>query len=160
NDASTALERLEHDQVRKPPARLQFIGLGGVGACTTAAGPTTGPVLTATDLAVAGRLAPTTLSLHPRSRLLVTGPNGSGKSTLLAVLAGDLVPDHGSLTAPRRLRVALLSQEPLHRDAGPSVRTAYEAAVGAERAERTPLATFGLIAGRDTNRPTGALSVG
>ena len=160
NDASTALERLEHDQVRKPPARLRFIGLGGVGAGTTTDDPTTGPVLTATDLAVAGRLAPTTLSLHPRSRLLVTGPNGSGKSTLLSVLAGDLVPDHGSLTAPRRLRVALLSQEPLHRDAGPSVRTAYEAAVGAERAERTPLATFGLIAGRDTHRPTGALSVG
>ncbi|QDO87975.1 ABC-F family ATP-binding cassette domain-containing protein [Ornithinimicrobium ciconiae] len=162
NDASTALERLEHDQVRKPPARLRFIGLGevGAGAGATAAGATTGPVLTATGLAVAGRLAPTTLSLRPRSQLLVTGPNGSGKSTLLSVLAGDLAPDHGSLTSSRRLRVALLSQEPLARDAEQSVRSAYEAAVGPERAERTPLATFGLIAGRDAERRVGALSVG
>ncbi|USQ77217.1 ABC-F family ATP-binding cassette domain-containing protein [Ornithinimicrobium cryptoxanthini] len=167
NDATTALERLEREQVRKPPARLRFVGLGGDTAGegrTPTLGDSTasssGPLLTATGLAVAGRLAPTTLSLHARSRLLVTGPNGSGKSTLLSVLAGDVAPDHGSLTAPRRLRIALLSQEPLHRDPTESVRSAYAAAVGQERAERTPLATFGLIAGRDANRPVGALSVG
>ncbi|MCK0113329.1 ATP-binding cassette domain-containing protein [Ornithinimicrobium sp. F0845] len=166
NDATTALERLERDQVRKPPARLRFIGLGDVGAGTagagvpTGAGPTAGPVMTATGLAVSGRLAPTTLSLGSRSRLLVTGANGSGKSTLLSVLAGDLVPDEGSLTRPARLRVALLSQEPLPREPSITARTAYSRAVGAERAERTPLATFGLIAGRDADRPVGALSVG
>jgi len=171
NDATTALERLERDQVRKPPARLRFVGLAGTsgtrpgGAAAgnlvaTGARGTAGPVLTATGVGVAGRLAPTTLSLGPRARLLVTGANGSGKSTLLSVLAGQLAADEGALTHPARLRVALLSQEPLPRDPAQTVRTAYSRAVGAERAEKTPLATFGLIAGRDADRPLGALSVG
>lgn len=175
NDAATALERLEQQQVRKPPARLRFVGLGsssgmphhqaatdgapgvrpGRSATTSA-----GPVLTATGLSVTDRLAPTTLSLGAQGRLLVTGVNGSGKSTLLSVLAGHLTPDTGTLTAPARLRVALLSQEPLWRDGAQTVRTAYACAVGLDRAEDTPLATFGLLAGRDADRPVGSLSVG
>ena len=163
NDATTALERLEQDQVRKPPARMRFVGLGGPGEHGGPRGPgagLAGPVLTATDVTVTGRLAPTSLSVGARSRLLVTGANGSGKSTLLSVLAGELGADQGALTHPDRLRIALLSQEPLPRDGGLSVRAAYAAAVGIERAERTPLATFGLVAGRDANRPVRALSVG
>ncbi|WP_237565458.1 ABC-F family ATP-binding cassette domain-containing protein [Ornithinimicrobium cavernae] len=163
NDATTALQRLERDQVRRPPARLRFVGLGpseGLDAAGRRRVPSAGPVLTATGVAVAGRLAPTTLTLGPRSRLLVTGANGSGKSTLLAVLCGDLPPDHGSLTVPARLRTRRLSQEPLSREASQTVRTAYSSAVGVERAERTPLATFGLLAGRDADRPVAALSVG
>ena len=166
NDGTTALERLEQDQVRKPPARLRFVGLVGLAGTdearqTGSAGPVlTGPVLTGTELAVRGRLARTSVSLTSRDRLLVTGPNGSGKSTLLQVLAGALTPDSGALTRPERLRVGLLSQEPLGRDETQTVRTAYAAAVGHDRAERTPLATFGLIAGRDAGRPVGALSVG
>lgn len=168
NDATTALERLEQEQVRKPPARLRFVGLGATSddrrmpIARDRANPTQGggPVLTATGLAVHGLLAPTSLSLSARDRLLVTGANGSGKSTLLALLADHLTPDGGSITRPERLRVALLTQEPLRRDDTQTVRTAYAAAVGPDRAERTPLATFGLIAGRDTDRPVGSLSVG
>ena len=158
NDASTALERLQHDQVRRPPARLRFIGLGV--ARDHGDGPSSGPILTATHVSIAGRLGPTSLHLDSRSRLLVTGANGSGKSTLLAVLAGHLEPESGTIAAPRRLHVALLSQEPLARDLAQSARTAYASAVGTDRAQRTPLATFGLIAGRDADRPVGSLSVG
>src|SRR5699024_9111392 len=54
----------------------------------------------------------------------------------------------------------MLGQEPLRRAVSQTVRTAYAAAVGLDRAEQTPLATFGLIAGRDADRPVGSLSVG
>lgn len=159
NDAATALQRLEQDQVRKPPARLRFVGLAATAGDRPPA-TSVGPVLTASGLAVSDRLAPISLSLGARDRLLVTGANGSGKSTLLSVLAGALEPDAGAITRPDRLRVALLSQEPLWRDDSQTVRSAYAVAVGPDRAEETSLATFGLIAGRDTDRRVGALSVG
>lgn len=167
NDASTALERLEAEQVRRPPARLRFRGFrdqassgGRVGGPQRSGPQGSGPVLTATGVAVTGRLAPTSLSLGTRSRLLVTGPNGSGKSTLLAVLADVLAPDAGSLTRDSRLRIGLLAQEPPVVDPGLSVRAAYAAAVGEALAERVPLSSHGLVAGRDADRPVGALSVG
>lgn len=156
NDAANALERLEQDQVRKPPARLRFRGWGD-GSRPVAA---PGPVLTATQVAVEGRLAPTTLDLGARDRLLVTGANGSGKSTLLAVVTGDLEPDRGAVTRAGSLSVGLLRQEPVARDSAMSVRAAYEKAVGADLAEQVPISTFGLIAGRDLDRPVGSLSVG
>ncbi len=60
------------------------------------------PVLSGIDLTVA-----------PGQRVGVVGPNGTGKSTLLRVLAGDLVPESGSVvTAPRAATVGLLPQEP------------------------------------------------
>ncbi len=155
-DAASALERLEEQQVRRPPARLRFRGFGDPPAIPRSAGP----VLTATGVAVAGRLAPVSLSLSAKSRLLVTGSNGSGKSTLLEVLSGHLTPDAGALTHPRQLRIGLLSQEPLVREPRVAVRDAYRLAVGEEAAEQVPIAAFGLLAGRDLDRPVGALSVG
>lgn len=45
------------------------------------------------------------------TRLGVIGENGAGKSTLLRLLAGELVPDEGSLVVPRGARVALCAQD-------------------------------------------------
>ncbi|AKT52841.1 ABC transporter ATP-binding protein [Arsenicicoccus sp. oral taxon 190] len=163
NDAATALQRLEREQVRRPPARLRFTGFGDVSETRQRVDAPRGggPVLTATGVAVQGRLAGTDLALGAGDRLLVTGPNGSGKSTLLAVLAGTLPPDHGTVVRQPRLTTGLLTQEPAPvADLGMSVRDAYRAAVGATTAERVPLGTFGLLAGRDHERPVGALSVG
>ena len=162
NDAATALEQLEARQVRRPPARLRFKGFGDAGARSLEGRGSrqVGPILTATDVAVAGRLAPVSLSLTGGSRLLVTGANGSGKSTLLDVLAGRLTPSAGSLTHPRRLRVGLLSQEPLVSATQLSVREAYRSAGGETVAATGPLATCGVLAARDLDRPVAALSVG
>jgi ATPase subunit of ABC transporter with duplicated ATPase domains len=60
------------------------------------------PVLESVSVAVDGR-----------DRLGVVGRNGVGKSTLLRILAGEEVPDHGSVErAPRSLHVGHLPQEP------------------------------------------------
>lgn len=179
NDAATALARLEREQVRRPPAVLRFHGLDaatpgrGAGHRDTARDrarnrPASGPVLVAAQVSVANRLAPVSLSLAPRSRLLITGPNGAGKSTLLRILAGDLTPDAGSVTTSGRITVGLLGQDTDHVPGGGdgtvgeglSVAEAYRAALGHERAERVPLGTFGLVAGRDGQRRVRDLSVG
>jgi ATPase subunit of ABC transporter with duplicated ATPase domains len=48
-------------------------------------------------------------------RVGLVGPNGAGKSTLLRVLAGEIVPDAGTVTSDGS--VGLLPQEPHRRDA-------------------------------------------
>ncbi len=45
-------------------------------------------------------------------RIGLIGPNGAGKSTLLRILAGELIPDEGSIVCQRGLKVAHLSQQP------------------------------------------------
>ena len=73
--------------------------------------------LVATDLTVVRGpslvLSGVTLTVSPGSRTGVVGPNGVGKSTLLSALAGQLVPDSGSVSlSPRTATVGLLPQEP------------------------------------------------
>lgn len=137
NDARSRLESLTASQIAAPPPELAFAGIGDPsaerpapsgasdaasvgGASRVTGGPTAGggaqcadpvPVLAATDLAVAGRLAPTALTLHSGERLLVTGPNGAGKSTLLAILAGLREPETGSLQIAPDTRIGMLRQE-------------------------------------------------
>ena len=126
NNARARLEDLEEKQVRRPPRQLWFRGL------TTATGsgggprPGSGPVLITSEAAVASRLSPTSVTVTAGEKWLVTGPNGCGKSTLLHLLAGDLAPSCGTVTAATGLRVGLLAQEvrlPDPHDRGPG-RTA------------------------------------
>lgn len=51
----------------------------------------------ARDVVVTGRLDGVNVSVGSGQVHALVGPNGSGKSTLLAVLAGDLVPDAGTV---------------------------------------------------------------
>ncbi|MHA3946343.1 ABC-F family ATP-binding cassette domain-containing protein [Cellulomonas bogoriensis] len=162
NDARSRLEDLEREQVRRPPAELWFRGLSAASASTRTR---SGPVLLTSAATVAGRLAATSLQISAGEKLLVTGPNGSGKSTLLHLLAGHLVPTSGTLTVPGGVRVGLLTQDvnlpdPHGRGESRTARQVYDDAVGAQRSADVPLATFGLVAGRDENRPVGVLSSG
>jgi macrolide transport system ATP-binding/permease protein len=154
-NARVRLETLEREQVRKPPAELRFGGL----AAPTRSAPE-GALALLADAAVAGRLRPVTLAVDPGAKLLVTGPNGAGKSTLLALLHGVLQPTSGGVQRAARLRTALLAQDVVFAEPAASVRDTYRAAVGERRAEAVPLSALGLVAGRDIDRPVGALSVG
>jgi ATPase subunit of ABC transporter with duplicated ATPase domains len=52
------------------------------------------------------------LVVGPGSRIGMVGPNGAGKSTLLQVLAGQIVPDEGTVRAdPPSTTIGYLSQE-------------------------------------------------
>ena len=44
-------------------------------------------------------------------RLGLIGPNGSGKTTLLKILAGEIVPEHGSCEVGSTVRIAYFRQE-------------------------------------------------
>ena len=81
------------------------------------------PLLEAHDLAVGGRLKPTSLTLHQGTVTALIGPNGSGKTSLLRALAG-IELSAGRVTvagealdqAPPLRRRALLSFLPASRD--------------------------------------------
>jgi ABC transport system ATP-binding/permease protein len=63
------------------------------------------------------------LQIEPGERLALIGRNGTGKSTLLSVVAGDVVPDAGTVWRQPGLRSARLTQDvPLASD-----RTVFEA---------------------------------
>ena len=115
-NAEERLRRLLADPVPPPPEPLRF-------KAVPAAGRAHGIVLDATDIAVNGRLSPTSVRVCAGERLLITGPNGAGKSTLLRVLADELTPDGG--TAVRRGRVGYLAQEPRPAVPGQTLLSAF-----------------------------------
>jgi macrolide transport system ATP-binding/permease protein len=108
---------------------------------------------------VPGRLALDCLKVTATDRLLVTGGNGAGKSTLLAVLAGHL-PAEGEVRRRHRLTVGLLGQDTVFDRSDRRVRDTYEQSLGAERAEKVPLTSLGLIHEADLGKPVGHLSAG
>ncbi|MFI7470301.1 ABC-F family ATP-binding cassette domain-containing protein [Nonomuraea sp. NPDC049646] len=167
-EAARRLAELERDQVPAPPPPLRLrprltatlpAPAGPEEHHGDAAGPGSGPLLSARDLRVAGRLALDRLDLREGDRLLVTGPNGAGKSTLLAVLSGDLEPA-GPVRRRPGLTVGLLPQDTTFEHPGRTVRETYEQALGPERAEAVPLRSLGLIRARDANLRVGELSAG
>ena len=52
------------------------------------------------------------LSLHDGDRLGIIGPNGAGKSTFLTILSGAMLPDKGTLSLRKGVRVATVVQDP------------------------------------------------
>ena len=70
------------------------------------------------------------LQVESGERLALVGRNGSGKSTLLRLLAGDLLPDAGTVHRAHALRLALVPQEPVL-DAAHTVEQALTSALGA-----------------------------
>ncbi len=51
-----------------------------------------------------------TFRINSGDRVGVVGPNGAGKSTLFGLITGDILPDCGSITIPKDLRLGILRQ--------------------------------------------------
>lgn len=151
NSAASRLEQAQAQQVRKPPRALRFQ------PPTAGSSSRSGTLISAQNVEVKGRLAPTSVDIRAGERLLITGPNGAGKSTLLHALVGDVTPTQGIIYRAEGMRLALLTQEALLPDVGTTAREVYEAATGEGR---LPLSAHGLLAGRDLNRPVADLSTG
>jgi macrolide transport system ATP-binding/permease protein len=146
------LNDLERRQVDAPPRPLRFHP-------DAVAEQAPDEVLVALrEVRVPGRLTVDRLDVTATERLLVTGPNGAGKSTLLAVLAGKLDAT-GVVRAPG-LRVGMLSQDTAFKRPERTAREAYDAVLGAARAEAVPLDSLGLLDPWDADKPVATLSVG
>nr|WP_225993307.1 ABC-F family ATP-binding cassette domain-containing protein [Actinomadura rudentiformis] len=151
--ANERLETLRENAVPPPPEPLRFTARISGGTADEEQ-----PV-ELSGVRVEGRLHVDGVRLVPGERLLVTGPNGAGKTTLLRVLAGELVPDAGSVRRPER--VGYLRQEGV---AGPSqwtVLAAYAAGrPGTPDEYADELLRLGLFRPDDLRLPLGALSAG
>jgi macrolide transport system ATP-binding/permease protein len=124
----------------------------------TAAG-SVGRVVQVRDLVVPGRLVLDRLDVTAGTHVLVSGANGSGKSTLLGVLAGRIAPSQGEVVVTAR-RVAELPQDVHFDRPDRSALATYDALVGPELAERTPLSELGLLPPAQHRTQVGVLSVG
>jgi ABC transport system ATP-binding/permease protein len=67
-------------------------------------------------------------TVEERARIGLIGPNGSGKSTLLGILAGEIEPDSGELSARKRTRLSYVAQQSEFTPAT-TVRSVVEAAL-------------------------------
>ena len=156
-ESRARLAQLEENQVRRPPAELHLTHLPA-----TPSRSAHGAVqLAVSEVALAGRLAPTSLSLSAGQHLLITGANGSGKSTLLEAIVGRLEPTSGTVDHPRGLRIGHLGQADVA-PPGRTVREHLQAAAGPDvrREDETVPELFGLVHPRDLDRPLELLSRG
>ncbi|WP_328348906.1 ribosomal protection-like ABC-F family protein [Micromonospora sp. NBC_00421] len=153
-NANERLHRLRENPVPRPADPLRF---------TASVASDTMDVDTRrvelTDVRVGRRLHVPELIIGPAERLLVTGPNGAGKSTLMRVLAGELVPDGGTVRLPAR--VGHLRQDVTVGQPGRSLLEAYASGRPGHPDEYADeLLDLGLFRSEDLRMPVGALSVG
>ncbi|MEV7655937.1 ABC-F family ATP-binding cassette domain-containing protein [Streptomyces anulatus] len=132
-------------------------------ATGTAAGTGTGDrarALVELDaVSVGDRLRLPSLRVASGARLLVTGENGAGKTTLLRVLAGDLIPDTGTVT--RRARIGYLPQELPARPTRRTLLATFAAGrPGFPDEYADDLLALGLFRPEDLDVPVASLSVG
>ncbi|MFF0751327.1 ribosomal protection-like ABC-F family protein [Streptomyces sp. NPDC004267] len=148
--ARTRLRELAEHPVARPadPLRLTARIDGGAAAVELA------------GIRVEGRLRLDALRLEPGERLLVTGPNGAGKTTLLRLLAGELAPDTGKVTAPAPGRVGLLRQDTAPPTDPRPLATAFADGREGGRDSGDELLALGLFTARDLGVPVRRLSVG
>ena len=52
-----------------------------------------------------------TFNVGARDRIAIIGPNGSGKTTLFGIIAGNVIPDSGSVNIPRGTTIGYLEQD-------------------------------------------------
>lgn len=125
------------------------------------------PPLITLDLAAVGYgdepvLSRLNLRLDPDDRIALLGRNGNGKTTLARLLAAQLAPMDGSMTASSRMRVGYFTQyqvEELHRDETPLQHMTQQMKNATPAAVRAQLGRFGFSGDKATTQ-VGKLSGG
>lgn len=147
--AEAKLATAEAQQVRKPRPRLTL----SLPASSAAASATE---VSVRNLVVTGRARLERLDVETGHHLLLSGANGSGKSTVLRVLAGELLPDAGTVQIRGGQRaIGYLPQDVTFDD---PTRTAWQLFHNADTT--VGLAELGLLAPASAIKPVGDLSVG
>ena len=125
------------------------------------------PPLITLDLAAAGYgevpvLQRLNLRIDPDDRIALLGRNGNGKTTLARLLAAQLTPMEGAMTASSRMRVGYFTQyqvEELDRSETPLQHMAATMAGASPGAVRAQLGRFGFSGAKATTQ-VGKLSGG
>lgn len=127
------------------------------------------PLLEAKEVALTGRLQPTSLNVGPGELIALVGPNGGGKTSLLRALA-DVEANGGSLSiagealvdAPPARRAKLLAFLPASRDVvwPISARDVIALACPSVEPERIRTLIDLLELGKLADRPINGLSTG
>uniref|UniRef100_A0AAU3H5H8 ATP-binding cassette domain-containing protein n=1 Tax=Streptomyces sp. NBC_01401 TaxID=2903854 RepID=A0AAU3H5H8_9ACTN len=160
--ARTRLETLRRAPVPAPPRPLRFtadLALASAHDVAADADSRSAPFAELDSVRVGERLDLHSLRIETGCRLLVTGPNGAGKTTLLRVLAGDLLPDAG--TVRRRGAIGYLPQELPVRPTRRSLLATFAAGrPGFPDEYVDELLALGLFRPDDLSVPVAALSIG
>lgn len=53
----------------------------------------------------------TNLRINPGERVGLVGPNGAGKSTMFGLITGEIMPDKGTVSMPKNMRLGYLRQQ-------------------------------------------------
>lgn len=163
NDGRGRLQTLEAEQLRKPPARLNFnqemVQHQGAPALDSH-----DVILAVSKLSFSNRLEEVSFSLNASEKLLITGGNGSGKSTLMRLIEGELSPSSGTINLKKGVSVGMLHQDTRFDQNKTllklSAAEAFAQSVGEEIAAKVSLSAMGLLAGKDSSRTVEELSLG
>jgi ATP-binding cassette subfamily F protein 3 len=116
------------------------------------------PPLITLDMAAVGYsdtpvLSRLNLRIDPDDRIALLGRNGNGKTTLARLLAAQLAPMEGSITASSKMRVGYFTQyqvEELHRDDTPLQHMTRAMSGSSPAAVRAQLGRFGFSGDKAT----------
>ncbi|MFD5101773.1 TlrC/CarA/OleB/SrmB family ABC-F type ribosomal protection protein [Streptomyces albidochromogenes] len=158
-NARERVDRLTASPVAPPPEPLHFTAHVRTAECGTDASTAQPPLVQLSHVRVGQRLNLEALTLASSGRLLVTGPNGAGKTTLLKLLAGEVLPDEGSVRV--RGRVGHLRQDETPWPPGMTVAQAFAVGrVGSPDEHADALLALGLFRPAELRLRIGETSYG
>lgn len=105
-------------------------------------------------------IASATFAVDYGERVALVGPNGAGKTTLLRLIAGELVPQQGSIRLGPSVRLGIIAQQHETLDMALTVLETVRRARPISETEARNFLHFFLFSGDSVFRPVGVCSLG